>query len=443
VRLRGGTAALLLGSLIPLAHAAEWHVAPDGDDQAPGDRERPFASVRRAQTAAAPGDTVWLRGGRHVVREEQIARRCGIFAHVILLDKSGEPHRPLAYRAAPGERPVFDFSAVRPTGLRVHAFQVIGSWLVLEGFAVTGVQVTEPAPAHTQSIALENHGSHNRFERLAFHDSQAIGFYLLRGSHNLVLNCDAWNNWDRTSGDRRGGNVDGFGAHPGRGAVGNLFRHCRAWHNSDDGFDLINAHEAVTLDGCWAAWNGYSSAGDRLADGHGFKAGGYAATPTERLPRPIPRHTVRGCIAVGNKNAGFYANHHPGGIDWEHNSAHHNGTDFLFLNRTPDNREDVDGYGHRIWNNLSTHPTRGPARLDAARSHLAGNAFAPEFPLTARDFLSLDASELSAPRGADGALPELRFLRPAPGSRLIGGGASATPDAPGPPPTIGALPARP
>ena len=37
--------------------------------------EHPFATLRRAQEAARPGDTVWLRGGTYTLREEQIARR--------------------------------------------------------------------------------------------------------------------------------------------------------------------------------------------------------------------------------------------------------------------------------------------------------------------------------------------------------------------------------
>ena len=46
------------------------------------------------------------------------------------------------------------------------------------------------------------------------HDGMAIGFYLVRGSHNLVLNCDAYNNFDPVSENGTGGNVDGFGGHP-------------------------------------------------------------------------------------------------------------------------------------------------------------------------------------------------------------------------------------
>ena len=63
-------------------------------------------------------------------------------------------------------------------------------------------------------------------------------------------------------------------------------------------------------------------------DGNGFKAGGYGSTPADKLPDPIPRHTVRFCLAVRNKANGFYANHHPGGSDWLNNAGYRNGADF-------------------------------------------------------------------------------------------------------------------
>ena len=156
---------------------------------------------------------------------------------------------------------------------------------------------------HTQSICFENDGGHNIYERLSMHDGQAIGIYSVRGSDNLFLNCDAYRNHDVTSEGGKGGNVDGFGCHPPEGGTGNVFRGCRAWFNSDDGYDCIGAREPVTFENCWAFYNGYSTKFERLADGNGFKAGGYGTTPADRLPQPIPRHTVRFCLAVGNKAA--------------------------------------------------------------------------------------------------------------------------------------------
>ncbi len=410
---------LVTATLLAARHvgAAEFFVAPDGDDEAPGTRVAPYATIQRAQRAVAPGDTVVIHGGNYRMRPERIAREERIFAYVTLLDRSGEPGRPIRYRAAPGETPVFDFTEVRPPGRRVHAFRVTGSWLHLEGFEVVGVQVT--ITGHTQSIGFDNQGSHNVYERLSVHDGKAIGFWIGNGSHNLVLNCDAYRNHDDVSGDRRGGNTDGFGFHGPRGSVGNVFRGCRAWFNSDDGFDFINSGEAAVAEHCWAFYNGFSPRFAPLADGNGFKAGGHAGTPVGRLPDPIPRHVVRDSLAVRNKVNGFYANHHIGGVDFIHNSAARNRTNFNLLGREADNRSLIPGRGHRLLNNLGFAGGAEVTQLDAAACEVRGNTWQLNEPAGPADFIGVDESELTRPRRTDGGLPEISFLHFAPGSRLI------------------------
>lgn len=403
------------------AAAASWFVSPSGDDDNSGSLEAPFATVGRAQDAASPGDTIYFRGGVYQMRESDIAARRGLFARVIVLGKSGLPGRPITYRCWDNERPCFDFSDVRPAGQRVTGFYVRGSWLHLKGLEVTGVQVT--IRDHTQSICIESHGSHNIFERLALHDGQAIGIYHVRGSDNLFLNCDAWNNWDHTSENGRGGNVDGFGCHPPKGSVGNVFRGCRAWYNSDDGFDLLGAHEAVLLENCWALYSGYAATGQNLGDGNGFKAGGYGSVPSRDVPEVLPRHVVRRCVAVGNKASGFYANHHPGGLDWIHNSGYRNGANFNMLGRLVDNRTDVDGSGHVLRNNLSLGSRAGLIRIDRDRCVLENNVFEPDVKFSTRDFESLDEKELLGQRQSNGELPVVHFLRPTPNSRFAPYGA--------------------
>ena len=399
---------------------AAWYVAPTGEDTAAGSIEQPFATLPRAQRSVAPGDTVYLRGGTYQMKEAQIARRRSIFAYLTELDKSGTQEKPITYRAYQDERPVFDCSQVKPRGLRVSAFHVTGSWLRLVGIEVTGVQVT--IQGHTQSICFESNGSHNLFERLALHDGQAIGIYHVRGSDNLFLNCDAWNNWDNTSEDGKGGNTDGFGCHPTKGSTGNVFRGCRAWFNSDDGYDCISAQESVTFENCWALYNGFSPKFERTGDGNGFKAGGYGNAAANRLPTNIPRHTVQFCVAVGNKNSGFYANHHPGGSDWFNNTAYRNGANFNMLGRLADNRTDVDGCGHKLRNNLSYRSRADLTRLNVAQSDAANNSFTLGLKLTDQDFLGLDESELLRPRQANGDLPIVRCLHPAKAGALIDAG---------------------
>ncbi|MHA3772384.1 right-handed parallel beta-helix repeat-containing protein [Verrucomicrobiota bacterium sgz303538] len=398
--------------------AAELYVAPTGDDANPGTQTSPFATVQRAQQAAAPGDTVWVRGGTYKMSEAQIAQKRRGRAYVTLLNKSGAKGQPINYWAYKGEEPVFDFSEVKPAGLRVTAFQVEGSWLHLKGLTVIGVQVT--ILGHTQSICFDNEGDNNRYEQLSMHDGQAIGFWLGSGSNNLVLNCDAYRNHDYTSEDGRGGNVDGFGFHAPKGSVNNLFRGCRAWFNSDDGFDFIATSEPITIENCWAFYNGFDPKFTRLADGNGFKAGGYARRPASELPNPIPRHVVRGCLAVGNKASGFYANHHPGGLDFFNNSAYRNGTNFNMLGRSiEDVNGDIPGTGHKMRNNLGYKGRNELANLNEAASDVGGNYFNLPVKIDDSDFEGLDEAELTKPRQANGDLPEISFMHLQKGSNLI------------------------
>lgn len=420
---------LLLHCTASFCFATTYFVAPAGNDGNPGTKALPFASIQKAQSLAAPGDTVFLRGGTYQMQESQITARTRIQAYVVHLDKSGTKEKRIYYWAYPGEQPVFDFSLVKPAGYRVHAFEITGSWLHLKGLEVIGVQVTI-TDVNTQSICFSNNGgSNNIYEQLSMHDGQGIGFFLTAGSNNLVLNCDAYRNYDYTSkagGGRNGGNVDGFGNHPAKGSVGNVFRGCRAWFNSDDGYDCISAWESTVFENCWAFNNGYSADGVSRADGNGFKAGGYGGRAFSGLPDSIPKNTIRFCLAVMNKANGFYSNHHLAGSDWYNNSAYANGVNYNMLNRKAktetDYLTDGPGYDHILRNNLSLSPRSGNdiTNYDPARCTIEHNSFLnKEITVTADDFLSFDTAQLTAPRGPDGSLPRIDFMRPKPGSKLV------------------------
>jgi len=401
---------LLLGLPGACLTGKELFVAPDGSDDQAGTLARPLASLMKAQALAAAGDTVWIRGGVYKLKPSQVAREQRAWTYIHFFDKSGKPGQPIRYWAYRDEKPIFDASEVNPADRRINTFQVMGSWLHFRGFEVIGTQVN--FKGHGQSCNFELQGGHNILERLSLHDSQAIGVYLLGGSDNLILNCDAYRNHDFTSEDGRGGNVDGFGGHPRRGSVNNVFRGCRAWFNSDDGYDCISSWESVRFEACWAMYNGYGPKFEKRGDGNGFKVGGYGNTPVHGVPEPAPRHVAEGCLAVRNKASGFYANHHLTGGDWSFNSAYRNANDFNFLMRPADNSREIDGVGHRVTANLSYRGLRDVTRIDVARCTLKDNAFATDRKFTDGSFESVDESVLTGPRQADGSLPKVAFLRP-------------------------------
>ena len=397
--------------------AKSYFVAVNGNDSNNGTLSAPFATLAKAQSLVEAGDTVFIRGGIYQLSEEQIMSTDNLYAYVFDMRKSGiNENKRIYYWGYADERPIFDLSAVKPANKRVSVFYVTGSYLHFKNFEIMGTQVT--ILEHTQSECISNRaGNNNIYENLAMHDGMGIGFYLTKGSNNLVLNCDAYNNYDPVSEGGVGGNVDGFGAHPSSSSgTGNIFRGCRAWYNSDDGFDLINAFAVVTLDHCWSFFNGYKpgtfvSAGD----GTGFKAGGYGMSDSPSVPAVIPQHVVKNCLAYYNKNNGFYSNHHLGGIAWYNNTGFRNPSNFNMKNRkSATEAVDVPGYGHIIRNNLSYLPRSSQhiSDVDVDKCIISNNSFLPKImTVSETDFLSLNENQLTSPRNAEGSLPNIDFLK--------------------------------
>ncbi|MCC8020115.1 MAG: InlB B-repeat-containing protein [Rikenellaceae bacterium] len=424
----------LYANWLPGDAANSYFIAVDGDDDNPGTIDAPFASLNHALSVVQPGQTIYIREGTYYMTNDDITHEDNTWVYVFDISTaggkvSGTEDAPINIWGYEGERPVIDMSQVRPEPVkRVIAFYVDRSYYHFKNFEIVGTQVV--VTGHTQSECFRNDGgNYNIYENLAMHDGMAIGFYLTRGMYNLILNCDAYNNYDNFSEGAYGGNVDGFGAHvPNANHVGNVFRGCRAWWNSDDGFDLINCFAPVIFENCWSFYNGYQPGTmDNAGDGSGFKAGGYGLSGIVTID-VVPMHIVRGCLAYYNLNQGFYSNHHLGGIGWYNNTAMANPSNFNMLNRdAPENVYDrPEGYGHIIKNNVSYEPRRTGQHLiniDFDECEVGINSFYPvEMELTDADFVSLDPDELMAPRKADGSLPDIDFLRPAPGSQLIGVG---------------------
>lgn len=401
-------------------------VAPNGSDMNPGTMELPLASMQKAQEMVSAGDTVYIRGGTYQVTEDQISRVVrNLFASITYLDKSGTEGNTIKYWAYPGETPVFDYSAVNPPGRRIVGIYVDGSYIHIKGLEMTRIQTN--ISGHTESYCIYSNGSNNIFEQLSMHDNVGTAFRHYGGGGNLILNSDAYRNWDNVSEQGIGDNNDGFGIHSDEGSAVNIIRGSRAWFNSDDGFDIIRAGGSVLIDSSWAFYNGYSTSFQSLGDGNGFKAGGHAHDTADRLPATIPRHVVQFSIAVRNKANGFYANHHLGGNDWYNNSGYRNGSrDFNMLNRpSREDAENIDGpgYDHVLKNNLAfTQFGDGTANIVDSLNTQEANTWTLGIRAVSEDFLSLDLDQLTAPRKADGSLPDIDLLRPVAGSVIVDAG---------------------
>jgi MYXO-CTERM domain-containing protein len=364
--------------------AAELFVAPDGSDAAQGTLDAPFATLERAQEAAAPGDTVWIRGG--VYSFSGTSRATGV-----AFTKSGTKDKPIRYFAYEDEIPIFDLFELKPQE-RVTGLDVRCNGIHLRGLEVRGVRQIIVG----DSWGVRVRGDDNILERLHVHDNEAPGIFIASGGSNLVLNCDSHNNYDPLE---DGGNGDGFGCHST--GANNVLRGCRAWWNSDDGYDFINAPGTCLVEHSWAFRNGYVPETTMAAgNGAGFKSGGFGSPP--QVPASgVPRHVIRFNLAFRNRSQGFYANHHPGGLDFLNNTAFANGVNFDML---------VEGGAstHKLHNNLAVDPGGDVSRFTGGED--TDNSWNLPVMVSAADFSGMDDAEALQPRAADGSLPAIKFL---------------------------------
>ncbi|MGA7740334.1 MAG: right-handed parallel beta-helix repeat-containing protein [Polyangia bacterium] len=455
--------AFFLVLLAPLAaRAATYYVAPTGSDTAAGTLDAPFASWAQAQTAAAAGDTVYFRGGTYKYTDAtSTCSSTSATVDSVVLSKSGTSGNMINYWAYQGETPVFDFSGVtdmskyncRHVGVRIE-----GDYLYLKGLEITG----------TLQLNSDNHeswglyvmgGSNNTFELLNSHHNMGPGFFIQEGGGNTFLNCDSHENEDTLTSNGDGQSADGFGCHPDKaGDTGNIFHGCRAWWNSDDGWDFIKSQEACTVEYSWSWYHGYKpdalSGGKPVAlaagNGNGFKGGGYDMPPAD-VPNPIPQHILRFNVSFFNKAAGFYANHSPNSAYFYNNTGYSNNPDFNMLGVGSDDTSSISvgflrnnlAFGGTLTSNMNLggliddqyNSWDSNMGITVANADFQSVAFAPPASCPAVYsaggtvcVLPTDTTSfagMASARQADGSLPVLPFLRLAAGSPEIDKGTTA------------------
>jgi hypothetical protein len=403
---------LLIAALLAAdsLRAAEFYVSPTGSDMNAGTLAAPFASVARGQTAASAGDTVWIRGG--------VYEFSGTTADIgVLFNKSGQNGNRIKYWAYADEKPVFDFFNLL-TSARIRGFSVRADYLHFRGLELRGVQQIITTVNESWCIRVENGADNNIFKQLDLHHNEGPGLFIADGGNNFVLNSDSHHNYDP---DRGGENADGFGSHSND--AGNQFFGNRAWENSDDGFDLINSPGQVVIENSWAWRNGYvPDTNTSAGNGAGFKSGGYGLD-SDSFPPPnlVPRHEIRNNVAFDNRVQGFYANYHPGRIDFENNTSFSNSRGFDLINSVEPAMWPAP---HWLRNNISYD--NGTNLINANQALIdddEANTWLADVDAEASDFVSLSTVGVDGPRQSDGSLPHLDFLRLAATSELVDAGA--------------------
>jgi len=103
--------------------AADFYVAPDGNDSNPGSLEKPFKTPPRGVKELMPGDTLHIRAGTYRVK---MSNHIGL-APVC----SGEEGKPITLRNYKNEHVKIDV-----TGLEFGVSNNGFSWIVFDGFEI-------------------------------------------------------------------------------------------------------------------------------------------------------------------------------------------------------------------------------------------------------------------------------------------------------------------
>ena len=365
-----------------------YYVTPTGRSSNDGESYATAVDFATAHAAVVPGDAISMQAGTYSIAYQPGAK------NTLTFSKVGTAAKPILVYGDGGHA-IFDFSFPEQQWVQdAVGFMVTGSYWTFRAIAITragyqGAYVT---------------GQHNTFENCSFHDNRNTGLEINEGgAYTTVINCDAYRNYDPK---KSGGMADGFAPKQTQGP-GNRLVGCRAWENSDDGFDTFDSPENVVIENCWAFRNGVDvwNYGGFDGNGNGFKLGGNAAQANP---------TVTNSVAFDNRVKGFDQNNNRGGITVYNSTAYQNGTNFGLggaLNA---------GQKHDLKNNISV----GSKSADAYGSNTTqtNNSWQSGLTAAASDFASVDTALAEGGRAPDGTLPPNNLFRLKSGSRLIDAG---------------------
>lgn len=218
-------------------------------------------------------------------------------------------------------RPIFDFGWATSSGK--SGFEIVKNYwniqkIELKHSATTGINI------YASGTTVMGCYTHNNFN---------TGLQIYGGNssyspaNNVIQYCDSYYNAladSNTALQSVGGvtgesNADGFTAKFAYVGTGNQFIGCRAFNNGDDGWDLWQAPNKVTVSNSLCNANGKLSNGSTTGgDGNGFKMGGGGSV--------AEKHSFTNCIASNNRNNGFDYNGTPtSGEVLSQNTGYNNG----------------------------------------------------------------------------------------------------------------------
>ena len=399
----------------------EIYIAPDGNDQTgDGTIDKPWFDLGKAVNAATPGTHIICRGGTYLQKVQSDGK------FTVRIKTSGTADAPIVIRCYDGEKPVFDFkNGLTNERVGERGLTITGNYWWLFGLHIT----------HAADNGIKLEGSHNRIERCEFSYNLDTGLQLGFGhkfsdsfpgisendgsycAYNDIIDCDSHHNCDYDA--NYGSDADGFACKMHNG-IGNRFIRCRAWHNSDDSWDLFETDYDVIIAECWAWKAGVAS--DHLwvkdyitksssmsfsGNGNGIKLGGNGTGGSSK-----GIHYVFNTISFGHYQGssvkGFDCNNHKGGHVLVGCLAFDNSYDYMFesggsnantkyYNNVCLGKQEID-VGYDDYNALTA-----PMSKNGWTNHLVTG-------ISADDFITLDEDDALQPRDIYGGLPR-RFGR--------------------------------
>jgi hypothetical protein len=344
-------------------------------------------TLQQAVNLAAAGTIIYIRGGTYAL-STKIS---------IPSSKTGQANGLVKLWAFPGDpRSKLDFSAMAISSSN-RGVELAASYWHFKGIDIY----------KAGDNGLNISGSNNIIEFCSFSENGDTGLQLgSTAANNQIINCDSYYNVDPGQ-----GNADGYAAKLDVG-TGNSFKGCRAWQNSDDGWDGYmrpSDDVSTTLDNCWAFKNGYLKDGTVAVsgNGNGFKIGG---SDTKLL-----RHNFKltHCLAFQNTSNGYDQNSNLGNMTLHNCTAFNNGRNYrmdlaLATGKIADIKNCISaGVGLTVpgKTTVTTSFTILPSVIQATNSWLSG------FTVSNADFLSIDPTAAFGARQADGSLPNITFMR--------------------------------
>lgn len=385
-----------------------YYLSPNGKDTGAGSYDSPWYTLGRAIESLNPGDIVYVRGGEYKYP-----------GTTFKITRSGTAEKRICVFAYENEQPIFNFDQAQGTSegdSRLRGIVHQGDYWYFYGIHLT--------KARDNGVKLE--GNNNIYERCTFSYCGDTGIQLgfghnFQDSHpgiskndgsyccnNYIIDCDSYRNYDWQT---KGGNADGFACKMHNGKD-NWFIRCRAWENSDDGWDLYETDYPVYLIDCWA-WRSARD-GDHPANqgnGNGIKLGGNGSGGSS-----VGIHEAWNCIAFNcNKTGsvkGFDQNSHKGGVKVVNSLAFNNGYDFMFETSSPMEFYNNVCFGKQeIAGGTESNNALGTASSKGWATAMTG--------IGSADYVDLSEEAAKAPRGTNGSLPT-GFARLQPGSKMIG-----------------------